>query len=714
MQIRQIIDKINDNQIFVPAFQREYVWKRPDAKALFTSLIKRYPTGTLLTWETTNPPELKGQKKYTSEMGAVKLILDGQQRITTIYMILEGKLPPYYKQAEITNNVSGLYVNLETLELEYYKKQAMQNNPLWVNLTDIFLGNVKSSDVRKSLKAKELLTDQLEDRIDTNFEAVKSIQDREFPEQIIPVTASIKEAIDIFYIVNASGVNLTDAELALAQISGYWPDARDLFKKKLFELEKNGFVFKLDFIIYAVLAVTHSTGSEMKRLHSVDNLETIKEAWKRLDSQVLDYVVTILRTHAYVDHSDEINSVFALIPLIAYVYKKPGGKLIEAEIKKAVKWFYYSQLRQRYVSQTPQKLDKDLAIVKNSDQPFDELLGLIEQERSLTIAEGEFVGRDIRHPLFSLMRWYFKSKGAVCLTSGVSIRQNMGKKYALEKDHIFPYAALKANGYDINNRFKYALAQEITNRAVLASVENRGKSDQAAAEYLENAAKNFPSALAKQCIPKEPKLWGIAEFETFLAVRRKLLSVELNQFLSNITEMQTEQAKVSIADMIAEGEHDGLEFKSSMRWDTKQNCLNKDLEKVILKTIAAFNNGYGEGGTLIIGVDDDGNILGLENDISTLKGDDADAYELHLRNLINSEFGIEYAASNVKIRFHEVESEMICSVDVSRGTAPLFVEITDKNGLKSEKFFVRSGNSSEPITNPSEISAYISKRFKAA
>ena len=396
MQIRQIIDKINDNQIFVPAFQREYVWKRPDVKALFTSLIRRYPTGTLLTWETTSPPELKGKKKYSSEMGAVKLILDGQQRITTIYMILQGKLPPYYTQAEIKNYVLGLYVNLETLELEYYKRQAMQNNPLWVNLTEIFQSKLKSSDVRKSLKAKDLLTDELEDLIDTNFEAVKSIQDREFPEQIIPVSASIKEAIDIFYIVNASGVNLTDAELALAQISGYWPNARDLFKGKLFELEKNGFVFKLDFIIYALLAVTHSMGSEMKRLHSADNLEAIKDAWIRLDGQVLDYVTTILRTHAYVDHSDEINSVFALIPLIAYVYKKPNGQLTESEINKAVKWFYYSQLRQRYVSQTPQKLDKDLAIVKNSDQPFDELLGLIEQERSLTITEGEFVGRDIR------------------------------------------------------------------------------------------------------------------------------------------------------------------------------------------------------------------------------------------------------------------------------------------------------------------------------
>lgn len=711
MQIRQIIDKINDNQIFVPAFQREYVWKRPDAKALFTSLIKRYPTGTLLTWETTNPPELKGQKKYTSEMGSVKLILDGQQRITTIYMILEGQLPPYYMQPEIKNNVFGLHVNLETLELEYYKKQAMENNPLWVNLTDIFQSNIKSSDVRKNLKTTGLLNDALENLIDDNFEAVKSIKDREFPEQIIPVSASIKEAIDIFYIVNASGVNLTDAELALAQISGYWPEARDLFKEKLFELEQNGFVFKLDFLIFALLAVTHSMGSEMKRLHSSDNLEIVKEAWERLDKQILDYVTNILRAHAYVDHSDEINSVFALIPLIGFVFKKPNGQLTELEIKKAVKWFYYSQLRQRYISQTPQKLDKDLAIVKNSSQPFDELLGLIEQERSLTITDGEFVGRDIRHPLFSLMRWYFKSKDAICLSSGVSIRQNMGKKYALEKDHIFPYAALKENGYDIKNRFKYALAQEVTNRAVLASVENRGKSDQAAQEYLQRAVKKFPSALSRQCIPNDLTLWELANFEQFLAARRALLSKELNQFLSGITEMQTTESVIDITDIIADGEHDALEFKSSMRWDTNQNCLNKDLEKVILKTVAAFNNGYGEGGTLVIGVDDDGNILGLENDLSTLRGEDLDAFELHLRNLLNTEFGIEYTAVNVRIRFHEVSNQFVCSVEIAEGTKPLFVKMTGKSGVKSERFFVRSGNMSQPISNPSEIAEYTSKRF---
>jgi uncharacterized protein with ParB-like and HNH nuclease domain len=713
MQIRQIIDKINDYQLFVPAFQREYVWKRPDAKALFASLIKKYPTGTLLTWDTAQPPELKGDKKFHPEMGAVKLILDGQQRITTIYMIMEGKIPPYYVESDIKNSIMNLHVNLETMELEYYKKQQMQNNPRWVDLTEIFCGKIKGREVKKRLKENGGLDNDTEDKIDDNLESIRSIKDRDFPEQIIPVGASVREAIDIFYIVNASGVNLTEAELALAQICGYWPDARKLFKAKLNELEKNGFGFKLDFLIYALLAVIHDVGSDMKRLHSDDNKSDLKEAWKKLDGQVLDYVINIIKTHAYVDHLHEINSPFSLIPIISYVYKQPEHKLSEYEIKKAIKWFYYSQLRQRYISQTPQKLDKDLGIIENSDNPFDELLTLIKQESGrLSIVKGEFVGRDIRHPLFSLMRWYFKSRDAVCLGTGVKLRQNMGKPYALENDHIFPYSELKKNGYNPDNKLKYALAQELTNRAILTQRENRGKSDKAAEKYLLKIKNHYPTALKQQCIPEDTSLWSIDNYEKFLDARREILTEELNEFLEGITQSDLGKGTVDIEDIITEGEHDSLEFKSSLRWDSKQNTYNEVLEKTCLKTLAAFNNG--EGGKLIIGVDDEQNILGLENDYSTFKmGGDRDTFEVHLRNIINQEWGVSFAVNNLTIMFHEIGGSEVCVIDVKRGNEPIFVKMQDKNGQKVEKFFVRSGNSSPPIESPSEISAYIKNRFSS-
>ncbi len=226
MKIYMILDKIDENQLFVPAFQREYVWKREHAKNLMASLIKDYPTGTMLTWETNDPPELKGQVQYDPRMGSIRLILDGQQRITTLYMMIRGKVPPYYTTDEIKQDTRNLHVNVESLELEYYKPIKMEKDPLWVNLTDIFQDKIRSRDVEDALLEHGHPVDrQRRNHIEDNFKSIEIIKEREFLEQTIPIKASIKEAIDIFYIVNASGVNLSDAELALAQISGYWPKA---------------------------------------------------------------------------------------------------------------------------------------------------------------------------------------------------------------------------------------------------------------------------------------------------------------------------------------------------------------------------------------------------------------------------------------------------------------------------------------------------------
>ena len=71
----------------------------------------------------------------------------------------------------------------------------------------------------------------------------------------------------------------------------------------------------------------------------------------------------------------------------------------------------------------------------------------------------------------------------------------MGKKYSLERDHIFAYSTLKDNGYDINNRHKYALAQEITNRAILTQDGNRTKSNMDASFYLNQVSEQLPNAL---------------------------------------------------------------------------------------------------------------------------------------------------------------------------------------------------------------------------
>jgi hypothetical protein len=709
MKIATILDKVDENQLFVPAFQREYVWKRDDAKSLIDSLIKEYPTGTMLTWETASPPELKGPHKYHEKQGAVRLLLDGQQRVTTLYMLMRGVVPPYYTLPEIMNDTRGLHVNLDTLELLYYMKTRMENNPLWQNITDVFQGKVSAFDLQSAFAKveKTLSMDELK-HLNDNINAVTRIKDREFPEQTIPVKANIREAIDIFYKVNASGVALTDAELALAQISGFWPQARDLFKAKLVQLEREGFGFQLDFLVYVLLGCLHHMGSDMRKLHGEENKAALQQAWERLDKQVLDYVVNILRTSAYVDHIHEISSPYALVPIVVYCFDKAGQHLTDSEIRKMVKWFYYTQIRTRYVSQLPQKLDRDLRTLTESKQPFDDLLQVIAEERPLEVLPMEFAGRAVQHPLFSMMRWYLKSRSAVCLTTGVSLRKNMGKKYQLELDHIFPFSRLKNAGYGKGNRVKYALAQEFTNRALLAQVANRSKAAMDPAVYLAEVATKFPKALSLQCIPEDQELWKLANYEQFLEARRKLLATQINEFLNKTTATEEAGVPATIEDLINEGESDELEFKATMRWDLKEGVASKRLEDVIVKTVAAFANA--QGGTLVIGVDDEGQVIGLGHDYQSLGDADRDKFELHLHQVLNQQLGIAFVTSRVQLKFHEVAGADVCQLDIGAAKEPVIITIKDKNGQPTEKFYLRSGNASHELPM-SELSAYVKERF---
>lgn len=705
MKISQILDKIEENQLFVPAFQREYVWKREDAKQLLRSLLKDYPTGTMLTWETSDPPELKGPHLYSPSQGSVKLVLDGQQRITTLYMLIRGELPPYYTEEEVQTKISGLYINLLSMELEYYKKTRMEKDPLWVNITDLFQSKSNALTVIKELGDKY---SERHLEIVENVDKVRSILSRDFLEQTVPIKAELREAIDIFYRVNSSGVNLTDAELALAQISGYWPDAREQIKSKMFELADNGWVFKLDFFIYCLLGVLYYQGSKLEKLHDSSNDEKLRAAWERLSGDTLDYVCNLMREHAYIDHTKEINSVFALLPIIVFAYQKSKTRLTDLEIKKVIKWFYYSQLRTRYISQLQAKLDKDLGIVATEDQPFDVLLNMIEDERRLKIQPDEFIGVGIQHPLWGLMKWYIKSRGGKCLTTGVGIRKNMGQKYALEWDHIFPFSVLKENGYGYEQRHKYSLAQEITNRAVLTQTANRSKSNNAAKDYLALAQSTFPNSLKLQVIPEVESLWRLENYELFLEERRKMLANQLNAYLEGITETSDSDVKLGVEELIAEGENFGVELKATLRWDLRLQKVNKELEAVILKTIAAFSNR--EGGILFIGVADKKDIEGLDSDYATLKDGSKDGFEMHLLNLVTKAYGTDTAASGIKVTFPVVDDNEICMVEISAGKKPLYTQVVDKNGVKSNKLYMRRGNSSHALPLV-EVADYVASRF---
>jgi len=144
-----------------------------------------------------------------------------------------------------------------------------------------------------------------------------------------------------------------------------------------------------------------------------------------------------------------------------------------------------------------------------------------------------------------------------------------------------------------------------------------------------------------------------------------------------------------IADLINLGESDKLEFKSSLQWDVRENKENKKLQLSVLKTIAAFLNA--EGGTLLIGVEDDGNIFGLSKDLHCFSNCSLDQFERHLIQLIETNIGKKFLAY-LKLRFDKINDQDVCGVYVRRADQAAF--------LKSDKgieFYIRTGNSTKTL-----------------
>lgn len=167
---------------------------------------------------------------------------------------------------------------------------------------------------------------------------------------------------------------------------------------------------------------------------------------------------------------------------------------------------------------------------------------------------------------------------------------------------------------------------------------------------------------------------------------------------------------IDIKKIIKEGENTAVEFKSTLRYDTYTEKINKSLEETVMKSIAAFANA--EGGRLFIGISDNGEIKGLEDDYSTLKQGNKDFFELHLRTLIETYYGNSFSAESIRIDFLEEDEKDICIVYINKSNKPIYTKITNKQGAKEEKFFIRVGNSSREIANTSEIIAYINKHFR--
>jgi hypothetical protein len=159
----------------------------------------------------------------------------------------------------------------------------------------------------------------------------------------------------------------------------------------------------------------------------------------------------------------------------------------------------------------------------------------------------------------------------------------------------------------------------------------------------------------------------------------------------------------SANELIADGENQFVEFKSSLIWDYRQKKINKNLSIPILKNITAFLNS--SGGTLLVGINDDGDVLGLDADFAVMKKPNPDGFELIFNNAFNNMIGVEFRPF-VQLSFPEIEGKTICLIAVQPATKPVYFAHQGK-----EDFYIRAGNASQPLS-VSKATSYIQEHFE--
>lgn len=378
--IRSIIDDVNCRRIYLPAIQRKYVWGDNQITRLMDSIMLGYPIGTFLFWKVKK--DIINKKEYSmyefikdyherdlyknpvapqpfpigSGDETLWAVLDGQQRLTSLYIALQGsmsrKLPNKRWKNDDAFPKKELYFNLHSQpnfdEDISYEFRFMTSNDASKNKDDSLWYLVK--DILK-YSQDELVTELINPNgWATDKIAMKNIyllHTRLVGDEIINYfeieADSIDSVLDIFVRVNSGGTVLSKSDLLFSTIVSHWDKARDEIDKLLSEINKmgEGFKFSNDFIMRTCLYVLDMSVTLKVETFKKDSVIKIRDNWDSI-SKAIKQTVSVLNDFGF--NSENILSYVAVSPMVYYLYK--GGKLDANSKSELRKYIVIAQVKQ--------------------------------------------------------------------------------------------------------------------------------------------------------------------------------------------------------------------------------------------------------------------------------------------------------------------------------------------------------------------------------
>jgi hypothetical protein len=524
VKISTILDHIDSGHIALPEFQRGYVWNRDQVRGLFLSLYRRHPVGGLLVWATESKTAThRGDGQLAA--GIVKLLLDGQQRMTSLYGVARGKPPKFFDGNGAA--FTGLRFHLDTEAFAFYQPLKMEGDPLWIDVTELMQkGNTGVGEVIKRLNQQAAAMTKLAEYVGRLGRLLGILDIDLHIEEVTGADKSLDVVVDIFNQVNSGGTKLSKGDLALAKICAEWPDARAEMKKSLKGWTACGYYFNLDWLLRSVNTVL--TGeAKFSFLHN-KTAEEVQDGLKRAVKRI-DACLNLIGGRLGLDHDQVLSGRFAIPVMVRYL-DQHGGSLNAIEQDKLLFWFAQAGMWGRFSGSTESYIDQDLAALEGPNGGLEKLL---EQLRlwhgGLRIEPGHFTGWSLGARFYPVLYLLTRMGESRDWGTGLPLKSGLlGKMNKLEVHHIFPKAQLYTLKYkrpEVNALANFCFQTKQTNLEI---------SDRLPEEYFPVFEAKHPGGLASQWIPTDPKLWKIENYREFLEERRKLLAAEANRCMEDL------------------------------------------------------------------------------------------------------------------------------------------------------------------------------------
>ena len=504
MKIHQFISRIKNRGMHLPTFQRGYVWQPAAAANLMDSLYREYPVGVITTWETEN-----GQ-----------LIVDGQQRIGSIYACCADEVPETYRDEEKQPR-TGLHFNVATEEFKFPSQRDLRD-PLWVSVSQI-INN--SADWRQKVRQNASHSEDLEDRYAERITRVRNINNREILTDDVNSDLTPDEVVGVFVRLNRQGKTVKRAELDMAMICIAWQSAKASIRaeKQKWQNTPLGRAMTEDAIIRTMTAI-HTGGYPKDGLAKAKSSE-LEKAFT-LTAEANAVLAQSLMERLAITDRRAIPTIATFAAISRYLAQNGGRFPTIAEEAKALAYHLTATGWGVYHGSTETQIDSD---VKCSDES-DPWLALYNSARSKV---GEPNAEPVRFQMnrrggrfFTIVHVLQKQPNVCDFLTGRPIREYQPEE--LEQHHIFPRVHLQAR------RTKRDDLEAIANIALITGQSNQKLKDRPPEDYLTEIDEDGGAMLNAHCIPRDRELWKIQNYERFLERRRELMAKAANRLMKNL------------------------------------------------------------------------------------------------------------------------------------------------------------------------------------